>query len=125
MVLGARDARSEHSRPTGPPEHNVACLLANSTSTKQNLRKAGASCVADISQSPGARKCTCSATPWTQVQEEKGLDQVRRDWCPLSKECGRFALRNILSGAPPEDVVQAIHDNLRAVRDQDPALPVR
>jgi DNA polymerase elongation subunit (family B) len=50
------------------------------------------------------------------VQEEKGLDQVRRDWCPLSKEAGRFALRHILSGAPPEEVVQAIHDNLRAVR---------
>lgn len=50
------------------------------------------------------------------MQEEKGLDQVRRDWCPLSKECGRFALRHILSGAPPEEVVQAIHDNLRAVR---------
>lgn len=53
-----------------------------------------------------------------QVQEEKGLDQVRRDWCPLSKEAGRFALRHILSGAPPEEVVQAIHDNLRAVRGQ-------
>lgn len=50
-----------------------------------------------------------------QVQEEKGLDQVRRDWSPLSKVSGRFALRHILSGAPREDVVTAIHDHLRQV----------
>jgi DNA polymerase alpha subunit A len=56
------------------------------------------------------------------VQEEKGLDQVRRDWCPLSKACGRFALKHILSGAPPEDVVQAIHDHLREVHDCVPQI---
>jgi len=52
------------------------------------------------------------------VQEEKGLDQVRRDWCPLCKDSGRFALAHILSGRPAEDVVTAIHDHLRGVRFQ-------
>ena len=35
----------------------------------------------------------------TEVLEAKGLDIVRRDWCPLSKDTGNFALRQILSGA--------------------------
>ncbi len=48
-----------------------------------------------------------------QVREEKGLDQVRRDWSPLSKISGRFVLGHILSGAPKEDVVTAIHEHLR------------
>lgn len=26
------------------------------------------------------------------VQEMKGLDMVRRDWCPLSKRVGRYVL---------------------------------
>ncbi|KAL3140236.1 hypothetical protein ABBQ38_004510 [Trebouxia sp. C0009 RCD-2024] len=41
-----------------------------------------------------------------EVQEQKGLDMVRRDWCPLSKDVGNFALREILSAKPKEDVVQ-------------------
>ena len=28
----------------------------------------------------------------------KGLDLVRRDWCPLSKEAGAFVLDHIISG---------------------------
>ena len=51
-----------------------------------------------------------------QVQEQKGLDMVRRDWCPLSKDVGNFALREILSAKPKEDVVTAIHDHLNKVR---------
>lgn len=47
-----------------------------------------------------------------QVQEQKGLDMVRRDWCPLSKDVGNFALGEILSAKPKEDVVAAIHDHL-------------
>lgn len=47
-----------------------------------------------------------------QVQEQKGLDMVRRDWCPLSKDVGNFALREILSAKSKEDVVTAIHDHL-------------
>jgi DNA polymerase alpha subunit A len=30
--------------------------------------------------------------------ELKGLDMVRRDWCPLSKNVGNFVLKEILSG---------------------------
>lgn len=50
-----------------------------------------------------------------QVQEQKGLDMVRRDWCPLSKDVGNFALREILSAKPKEEVVTAIHDHLTKV----------
>jgi hypothetical protein len=50
-----------------------------------------------------------------QVQEQKGLDIVRRDWCPLSKDVGNFALAQILSGRPAEDVVLAIHNQLMEV----------
>ena len=32
------------------------------------------------------------------VTELKGLDMVRRDWCPLSKQVGNFVLNEILSG---------------------------
>jgi len=49
--------------------------------------------------------------------EQKGLDIVRRDWCPLSKDCGNFALQKILSGAKQEDVVDAIHAHLRQVKE--------
>lgn len=65
-------------------------------------------------------------TDWThsvhgidQVQEQKGLDMVRRDWCPLSKDVGNFALREILSAKPKEDVVTAIHDHLNKVWQAD------
>lgn len=40
---------------------------------------------------------------------------VRRDWCPLSKDVGNFALREILSAKPKEEVVAAIHDHLHKV----------
>ena len=50
-----------------------------------------------------------------QVQEQKGLDIVRRDWCPLAKDVGNFALAQILSGRPAEDVILAIHNQLMEV----------
>jgi len=53
-----------------------------------------------------------------QVMEQKGLDIVRRDWCPLSKDVGNFALRAILSGEPREVVVNAIHEHLADVKDK-------
>ena len=53
------------------------------------------------------------------MREAKGLDMVRRDWSPLSKDCGNFALDAILSGRPREDVVDAIHAKLHEV----PASP--
>jgi len=53
-----------------------------------------------------------------EVPEQKGLDIVRRDWCPLSKDIGNMALRAILSGRPREEVVEEIHDNLGNVRQR-------
>ena len=50
--------------------------------------------------------------------EQKGLDIVRRDWCPLCKDVGNHALRAILSGAPREEVVASIHEHLADVKDK-------
>ncbi len=49
------------------------------------------------------------------MKEAKGLDMVRRDWCGLAKDCGNFALDQILSGQPCEEVVDAIHAKLQEV----------
>lgn len=51
--------------------------------------------------------------PMIEVMEQKGLDIVRRDWCPLSKDVGNYVLGQILSGRPREDVVVDIHTHLR------------
>ena len=48
-------------------------------------------------------------------REAKGLDIVRRDWCPLAKDVGNKALDAILGGGAKDDVVAAIHDALRDV----------
>lgn len=53
-----------------------------------------------------------------QIMEQKGLDIVRRDWCPLSKDVGNHALKAILSGAPREDVVNSIHEHLEDVKEK-------
>jgi DNA polymerase alpha subunit A len=53
-----------------------------------------------------------------EIIETKGLDIVRRDWCPLCKDVGNFALKHILSGAPAEEVVAAIHEHLADVKDK-------
>ncbi|KAG2500449.1 hypothetical protein HYH03_002016 [Edaphochlamys debaryana] len=50
--------------------------------------------------------------------EQKGLDIVRRDWCPLSKDVGNFALRAVLSGRGREEVVADIHAHLREVAEK-------
>ena len=42
-------------------------------------------------------------------QELKGLDLVRRDWCPLSKDMGRTVVDEILSGKAKDDIVENIH----------------
>ena len=49
----------------------------------------------------------------TTKVEAKGLDIVRRDWCPLSKDLGNSALQQILSGRAAEEVVATIHSSLR------------
>jgi DNA polymerase alpha subunit A len=48
----------------------------------------------------------------TYEKEMKGLDLVRRDWCAISKDAGTFAVEQILSGKPREEIVMAIHDYL-------------
>lgn len=48
----------------------------------------------------------------TYEKELKGLDLVRRDWCPLSKDTGKYVVDQILSGNPREDIVMAIHEFL-------------
>ena len=52
-----------------------------------------------------------------EKEELKGLDIVRRDWCPLAKDAGGFALQQILSDKPTEDKVEAIHNNLRQLHE--------
>lgn len=52
-------------------------------------------------------------TPEVKVlQEMKGLDMVRRDWCPLSKSVGNYVLGQILSGKNREEVVINLNDYL-------------
>ncbi|GLI66368.1 hypothetical protein VaNZ11_010151 [Volvox africanus] len=53
-----------------------------------------------------------------EVMEQKGLDIVRRDWCPLSKDEGNFALAAILSGRNREEVVAEIHAHLRQTAEK-------
>ncbi|KAL3682848.1 hypothetical protein R1sor_000870 [Riccia sorocarpa] len=53
-----------------------------------------------------------------EVIEQKGLDIVRRDWSALSKEIGNFALEQILSEGSREDVVEAIHNQLRKLQEE-------
>ncbi|GFR41815.1 hypothetical protein Agub_g2585, partial [Astrephomene gubernaculifera] len=53
-----------------------------------------------------------------EVMEQKGLDIVRRDWCPLSKDVGNFALSAVLSGRGREEVVADIHTHLRQVAER-------
>ncbi len=52
-----------------------------------------------------------------EAMELKGLDIVRRDWCPLAKDAGNFALEQILSGNTTEEKVEAIHNNLRQLQE--------
>ena len=67
-------------------------------------------------------RCTCRHAHCAeccillQVLETKGLDIVRRDWCPLARDVGRVALHEILTAnRPADDAAEAIHELLRAV----------
>jgi len=55
-----------------------------------------------------------------EVLEAKGLDMVRRDWCPLSKDTGNYALQQILSGG-----LDTLHGARPAVSTSMLWLPVR
>lgn len=52
------------------------------------------------------------------VQEMKGLDMVRRDWCPLSKAVGNYVLGQILSGKQREEVVLNLNEYLSDIGDK-------
>ncbi|KAK3783769.1 hypothetical protein RRG08_063431 [Elysia crispata] len=54
----------------------------------------------------------------TQVEERKGLDIVRRDWCDLAKNAGSFVVSTILSGKSREVTVEEIHTKLQKVAEE-------
>ena len=54
---------------------------------------------------------------FTTKMETKGLDIVRRDWCPLAKDAGHYSLSEVLSGKSAEDIVHAIHTHLRELKE--------
>ena len=47
--------------------------------------------------------------------EMKGVDIVRRDWCPISKETGNIILNCILSGLPKEEIISNIFEEMKKV----------
>ena len=67
---------------------------------------------------PCPRLPACCLPACLQVLEQKGLDIVRRDWCPLCKDVGNYALRAILSGQGREEVVGSIHEHLADVKEK-------
>jgi DNA polymerase alpha subunit A len=63
----------------------------------------------------------------------KGLAQVRRDWCDLSREIGEKLTDVILTGNDRATVIEQIHDYLKLMGDRmragevafpDPKIPV-
>lgn len=52
------------------------------------------------------------------VQEMKGLDMVRRDWCQLSKTVGNYVLGQILSGKQREEVVLNLNEYLSDIGEK-------
>lgn len=55
------------------------------------------------------------STTATNIDAMQGLDLVRREWCTLSKDTGKFVLDRVLSGEAREAVVAGIHDHLEAL----------
>ena len=51
-------------------------------------------------------------------RKTSGLDMVRRDWCPLSKEVSSYVLDRLLGGRSREDSVENIHTYLRGVGEK-------
>jgi DNA polymerase alpha subunit A len=52
------------------------------------------------------------------IREMKGLDMVRRDWCPLSKSVGNYVLDQILSGKQREEVVMNLNEYLSDIGEK-------
>ena len=66
-----------------------------------------------------ALKIEAAGTPDEKIiREMKGLDMVRRDWCPLSKTVGNFVLDQILSGKQREEVVMNLNEYLSDIGDR-------
>lgn len=66
-----------------------------------------------------ALKIEAAGTPEERiVKEMKGLDMVRRDWCPLSKQVGTYVLEQILSGKQRDEVVLNLNEYLSAIGDK-------
>ncbi|KAJ8309966.1 hypothetical protein KUTeg_011831 [Tegillarca granosa] len=64
---------------------------------------------------------TVTKTPdgkYVTSEELKGLDIVRRDWCDLAREAGKFVVSQILSGESRETIVENIHAKLIDVGEQ-------
>lgn len=68
--------------------------------------------------SPYTSFCGLTCSRDLKVLETKGIDIVRRDWCPLSRDIGQACLKEILSGRDQEDIVEVVHDLLRTVHEQ-------
>ena len=49
------------------------------------------------------------------VQELKGLDMVRRDWCDLSKNCSQKILDIILGGGNKDEVIIDIMEAMKNI----------
>ena len=52
------------------------------------------------------------------TREMKGLDMVRRDWCPISKAVGNYVLDQILSGKSREEVVMNLNEYLSDIGEK-------
>jgi len=66
-----------------------------------------------------ALKIEAWGTPDERVTSEiKGLDMVRRDWCPLSKRIGNFVLQEILSDKQREDIVLSLNEYLSNIGEE-------
>ena len=58
------------------------------------------------------------------ARETKGLDMVRRDWCPISKEISGYVLDQILGRQNREEVVEAIHSHMTKVGENIEKQPL-
>lgn len=65
--------------------------------------------------------------PTNLKQDVKGLDMVRRDWCPLTGEVCRKVLDFVLSGASPDSVLDDVMQYLERVAEsaRSGATPLR
>ncbi|KAI6659859.1 DNA polymerase alpha catalytic subunit [Oopsacas minuta] len=54
---------------------------------------------------------------YTEIIDLKGLDIIRRDWCCITKKCGRFVIETILNNNH-DTLVQKLRDYLSAFSDR-------